>query len=160
MSVLFRNSQTVAKVLPGSVTALAEYVLEEEGASGKEVSVLFVDDVEISRLNARHLGRNGPTDVLAFPMSEGEKADVHPEILGDVVVSAERALDYAAEHGLQINDELSLYLIHGILHLLGYDDVNTTHKAKMRKREKELLRKAAQKGLLIRGIQVQTHRTG
>jgi len=150
MSVLFRNSQKAVNVLPNSVIALAEFVLEEEGASGKEVSLLFVDDTEISELNARHLGRNGPTDVLAFPMSEGEDVKFHPEILGDVVVSAERALDYAKDHGFKVNDELSLYLIHGLLHLLGYDDVDSSAQTKMRHREEELLRKAGQRRLLIR----------
>jgi len=137
-------------VLTSSVTALAEYVLEKQGASEKEVSVVFVDDAEISDLNARHLGRNGPTDVLAFPMSEGEDVKFHPEILGDVVVSAERALDYAKEHGLKVNNELSLYLIHGLLHLLGYDDVNPSDETKMRGREEELLRTAGERGLLIK----------
>jgi len=150
MSVLFRNSQKAMNVLPSSVEALAEFVLQREGASEKEVSVLFVDDTEISELNARHLGRNGPTDVLAFPMSGEEHLNFHQEILGDVVVSVERAISYAKEHELKAENELSLYLIHGLLHLLGYDDVNETAARKMRRREKELLQEAGERGLFIR----------
>lgn len=175
MSVLFRDSQKAVNVLPSSVTALGEFVLQHEGASEKEVSVLFVDDAEISELNVRYLGRNGPTDVLAFPMSGGNaavpaatgKASRPPhrgqdaseiagkmpalhDILGDVVVSAERALSYAREHGLKVEDELSLYLIHGILHLLGYDDTAEPHARKMRRRERELLREASKHGLIAR----------
>jgi len=150
MSALFRNSQKVVEVLPGSVTALAEFVLSQEGASQNELSVLFVDDAQITELNRRYLGRNRPTDVLAFPMGVGENADIHPEVLGDVVVSAERAACYAEECDLKVEDELSLYLIHGILHLLGYDDTTAPAKRKMRKRERELLVEAEEKRLLIK----------
>ena len=150
MSVLFRNSQKTVDLLPSSVTALAEFVLQQEGASEKEVSVLFIDDAEISELNVRHLGRSGPTDVLAFPMGGPGDVNLHPEILGDVAVSAERALAYAEEHGLNVESELSLYVIHGLLHLLGYDDVNGADARTMRRREKELLREAGKQGLMVR----------
>ena len=149
MSVLFRNSQKAVNVLPGSVAALADFVLQEEGASEKEVSLLFVDDAEISELNDRYLAKNGPTDVLAFPMSDAENVSFHTEILGDVVVCAERAVSYAKEHGLKVEDELSLYVIHGMLHLLGYDDTNKADAGKMKRREKELLREASKRGLTI-----------
>ncbi len=149
MSVLFRNSQKVVSVIPDSVVALGELVLEEEGASGKEVSVLFDDDVGISELNERHLGRNGPTDVLAFPMGGVGKMSLHSEMLGDVVVSAERAVSYATERGLAVEDELSLYLVHGILHLLGYDDTDRQSRSKMKRREKELLGKAREREMTI-----------
>jgi probable rRNA maturation factor len=150
VSVLFRNSQKRVTVIPNSVTALAEFVLQEEKAPEKEVSILLTDDAEISKLNARHLGRKGPTDVLAFPMDGGEQVNPRPEILGDVVVSAERAAAYAREHRLDIESELSLYLIHGLLHLLGYDDVSAGDAGKMRRREKELLHEAHERGLMIR----------
>jgi probable rRNA maturation factor len=150
VSVLFRNSQKGVGVLPGSVAALADFVLEREGSPEKEVSVLFVDDSQITELNRRHLGRNGPTDVLAFPMSREGEVDLHPEILGDVVVSAERAISYAREHALDPGEELSLYLIHGILHLLGYDDVDYAEARRMRRREKELLGEASKRDLLVK----------
>lgn len=150
MSVLFRNSQKVVNVLPDSVAALAAFVLEREGASEKEVSIVFVDDAEIRKLNAKYRGRNEPTDVLAFPMSGAGDAVPQREILGDVVVSAERALSYAEEHGLKVEDELSLYSIHGILHLLGYDDTTGADAGKMRRREKELLGEAGERGLTVR----------
>lgn len=149
MSVLFRNSQKAVSLLASSVTALGDFVLQREDASHKEVSVLFTDDAGISELNAKHLGRNGPTDVLAFPMSASGDAPLHPEILGDVAVSTERAVSYAEEHGLKVRDELSLYLIHGLLHLLGYDDVNNDRAKTMRRRESELLREARKRGLII-----------
>jgi probable rRNA maturation factor len=163
MSALFRNSQKALNVLPGDVTALAEFVLAEEGASEKEVSVLFVGDREISDLNAKYLSREGPTDVLAFPMDpddapvvpcSGRSCSAAPgsqaAMLGDVVVSAERALDYAGMHGIDPAEEVSLYLVHGILHLIGYDDVNPSDRRKMKKRERELMEGARRRGLLLR----------
>jgi len=150
VSVLFRNSQKIINVLPDSVAALAAFVLEEEGASEKELSIVFVDDAEIGKLNAKYRGRDEPTDVLAFPMSGEGDATPQREILGDVVVSAERALSYAKEHGLTVEDELSLYSIHGILHLLGYDDTTGADAGKMGRREKELLSEAGERGLTVR----------
>ena len=149
MSVLFKNSQKAVPLLASSVTGLGDFVLQRENASDKEVSILFTDDAGISELNARHLGRNGPTDVLAFPMGAAGEAPFHPEILGDVAVSTERAASYADEHGLRVEDEISLYLIHGLLHLLGYDDLAADQVRRMRRRENELLREARKRGLII-----------
>jgi probable rRNA maturation factor len=149
VSVLFRNSQKAVSLLASNITALGDFVLQREDASDKEVSVLFTDDAGISELNAKHLGRNGPTDVLAFPMSAPGDDTLHPEILGDVAVSTERAVSYAEEHGLKVGAELSLYLIHGLLHLLGYDDLNNDQATTMRRRESELLGEARKLGLII-----------
>jgi probable rRNA maturation factor len=132
------------------VTALADFILRQEGASQREVSILFTDDTGISHLNATHLGRSGPTDVLAFPMNAPGETPLHPEILGDVAVSAERAVLYAKERELDPQRELSLYLIHGLLHLLGYDDMDRNLTRLMRQREKYLLAQAAQHQLLIK----------
>lgn len=150
MSVLFRNSQKAVNVPPGDVTALAEFVLAQENASEKEVSVLLVGDEEMSDLNARYRSRNTPTDVLAFPMHSGKEDGPEMALLGDVVVSAERAVEYAARHRLDLAEELSLYLVHGILHLIGYDDANPRDRKKMRRREKELMEEARREGLLLR----------
>lgn len=150
MSVLFRNSQKAVNVPPGDVTALAEFVLAQQGASEKEVSVVFVGDDEIRGLNAKYRSRNSPTDVLAFPMNAGENDGPEMALLGDVVVSTERAVAYAATHRLDPSEELSLYLVHGILHLTGYEDVNPRDREKMRKREKELIEEARRRGLLLR----------
>lgn len=131
---------------------LAELVLEAEGAPAQlEVSIAFVDDAAIAALNARHLDRQGPTDVLAFPMSEGDFSEVHAELLGDVVISTERAIGYCREHGGDPLEELSLYLVHGLLHLLGYDDVTEPERVRMRERERELLRRAAEADVVLRG---------
>jgi probable rRNA maturation factor len=150
--VLFRNSQKALEVQADSVVRLTEFILQQEGASQKEVSILFTDDSEITRLNAKHLGRDIPTDVLAFPMNDSGAKFPHLEILGDVVVSVERALSSADEHGLRRDEEVTLYLIHGLLHLLGYDDIDPNKSKIMKRREGELLRKARESGLIVRSV--------
>ena len=143
---------------------LAELVLNAEGApAALEVSIAVVDDAAIAALNAQHLNRSEPTDVLAFPMSQEAPAihdealaEAGPNVLGDVVVSAERAIAYCHAHGGDPLEELSLYLVHGLLHLLGYDDVTEPECTRMRERERELLRRAAAAGLVLRGRLVHT----
>ena len=90
-------------------------------AADTELSVLIVDDGDIAELNRRYLGREGPTNVIAFAMGEGRFAELNPQLLGDVVVSRQTALREAAEHGLEPEEHFLRLLIHGILHLKGYD---------------------------------------
>jgi probable rRNA maturation factor len=86
-----------------------------------ELSIVLVDDVRIAELNKTYLGREGPTNVIAFPMQEGDYADISPELLGDVVISTEKTAAEAAETGISYQDRFDFLLIHGILHLMGYD---------------------------------------
>ncbi len=90
-------------------------------AADTELSLLIVDDADIAELNRRYLGRQGPTNVIAFAMGEGQLAELNPHLLGDVVVSRQTALREAAEHGLEPEEHFLRLLIHGILHLKGYD---------------------------------------
>lgn len=105
-----------------------------------EVSIVLVTDKDIKDLNRRYRGVEEATDVLAFPMQEGEFSGLHPHLLGDVVISVERAKEQAGKlkHGFE--EELSLLTIHGILHLLGYDDRIAKDRKKMRVREREILK--------------------
>ncbi len=86
-----------------------------------ELSIVLTDDVRIAELNKAYLDREGPTNVIAFPMKEGDYADVAPDLLGDVVISTDRTAAEAAELGVSYQDRFDFLLIHGILHLLGYD---------------------------------------
>ena len=95
-----------------------------------ELSVVLVDDGEIADLNQRYLGRSGPTNVLAFPMLEGQYSEINPGgILGDVVISVETVIREAEEGGLTPEEMLDFYLIHGILHLVGFDHLGTREEA-------------------------------
>lgn len=91
--------------------------------------MVLVDDAIIGRLNQDYLSRSGPTNVIAFPMGEGEFGQVHPELLGDVVISVETALNEAPETGYSLEEMLDFYLIHGILHLMGYDHEGSAGEA-------------------------------
>jgi probable rRNA maturation factor len=137
---------------------LAEAVLEEEGLSGDaELSVLFVDEPAIAELNSRFLGKDGPTDVLAFPIDEepvesgrspdsggtgpgmpSEPEDV-PVLLGDIVICPAVAFRNAPEHAGNYDDEVALLVVHGLLHLMGMDHQEDDEAEEMEAKERELL---------------------
>lgn len=97
------------------------------------LSIVYVDDAEITKLNERYLKHEGPTDVLAFPYESGE---------GEVMVSAETALREATERKIEAEGELLLYTIHGTLHLMGYDDHSPEEAKQMHAVEKKILTQA------------------
>jgi len=104
----------------------AERALEDLGCRDKELSILFTDDKHMAALNQQYRSKEGPTDVLSFPMTEdldGETVPTffEPVMLGDVVVSVDTALRDAEELGQPFERTVDRLLIHGILHLLGYD---------------------------------------
>jgi probable rRNA maturation factor len=116
------------------------------GSGKPELSIVFVDDVEITRLNRRYLGRNRSTNVISFPMAEGDPVPNSPQVLGDVVLSAETAERQARRTKRNAEDEILFLLIHGILHLLGYDHITTPgERRKMREKERELFALIAKK---------------
>jgi probable rRNA maturation factor len=103
-----------------------------------ELSVLITDDASISELNRRYLGREGPTNVLAFPMNE-QSPSGHPRLLGDVVVSVDTAAKESTRWGEPLEETLFRLLIHGVLHLLGYDHERSPAKARRMEKEQERL---------------------
>ena len=138
---------------------LARDVLKAEGVRGEaELSMLFVDETAMANLNERFLGREGPTDVLAFPVDEdivegGRSPDSGgpgpgfnppsitevPQLLGDVVICPRVAERNAPLHAGTYDDEVALLVVHGILHLLGMDHEEETEAHDMEQRERELL---------------------
>jgi len=106
-----------------------------------ELSVVLVDDQEIRQLNHDYLQRDKPTNVISFSMREGEGGGLHPELLGDVVISTETAARDAADAGVSFESELLFLLLHGILHLLGYDhERGTAEEARlMETKEREMI---------------------
>jgi len=130
---------------------IAQQTLKAEGvAPPYEVSLLFTDSETVQRLNRDYRGVDEATDVLAFsmlPPEEGDSSFVLPPDgvthLGEVIVCYPRAVEQAQEEGHSVDKELALLIIHGILHLLGYDHTQPEEEAKMRAREKELLEQIA-----------------
>ncbi len=124
-------------------------VLDMDGKSKEmyEVSVLYTDDGFIRELNGQYRGEDSATDVLSFPMMSPEEMDIasgFPEVLGDIVISLDTAERQAKERGVSLREEVGLLLIHGCLHLLGYDHDDPGEEAIMwRKQETalDLLRK-------------------
>jgi probable rRNA maturation factor len=95
-----------------------------------ELSILLVDDQQIEKINIEYLNREGPTNVIAFPMREGEFGELTPDLLGDVVISVETAGREADTAGISMEKRFDQLLIHGILHLLGYNHELTREEAK------------------------------
>jgi rRNA maturation RNase YbeY len=91
------------------------------GNPDSELSILIVDDAAMAELNFQYRNRQGPTNVLAFSMRDGEFADIHPELLGDVVISADTAEREADELEVSFDQRFDSLMIHGLLHLFGYD---------------------------------------
>ena len=138
---------------------LARDVLQAEGVRGDaELSMLFVDEKAMADLNQRFTGKDGPTDVLAFPIDEEpveggrspdsggtgpgflppEPSDM-PMLVGDVVICPAVAARNAPEHAGTYDDELALLIVHGILHLMGMDHMDDDEATEMETRERELL---------------------
>lgn len=104
-----------------------------------EVSIVLTDDEGITRLNRQYFNRHRPTNVIAFPMAGGEPALINPQVLGDVVISVETARRQSRAIGGKTEDEVLFLMIHGILHLLGYDHEGSADERRaMEVKEREL----------------------
>jgi len=95
-----------------------------------EISILLVDDLQIAAMNRRFLGREGPTNVIAFPMQEGRLSGLSPNLLGDVVISVDTAHREARAAGLALDERVTQLLVHGMLHLCGYDHEHDAAEAR------------------------------
>ena len=141
MAVLIRNNQSRQKIPPAeSLRKMGQAALSALGSPDGELSVVIVDDSAIAELNAEYLGRTGPTNVIAFPMREGDFAEISPYLLGDVVISADTARREAEAAGMPADDRLIELMVHGILHLFGYDHETDANDAdEMERRAEEVL---------------------
>jgi probable rRNA maturation factor len=118
----------------------AQAILNALDNPDAELSVVIVDDSEIEALNRKYLNRPGPTNVIAFPMREGEFSNLSPLLLGDVVISTETAGREALDSGIPMETRIDQLLVHGILHLFGFDhESNQGDAAKMEAKAAELL---------------------
>jgi probable rRNA maturation factor len=129
------DHQSHLRVDPNALAGLARAVLAGEGIQDASVSIVLVDDATIHDLNRRHLGHDWPTDVITFGLSESGESP----LAGELVVSAEMAATTAREAGADPWPELALYVVHGLLHLCGYDDRTEADASRMRRREAEVL---------------------
>jgi len=159
VEVFGADEQSTHEVNLERMVALAAAALDAEGVKEPaEVSLLFVDGETIATLNERFMHKQGPTDVLSFPIEDefnpsgrfpdsgttGPGMDDEPVeeptlLLGDVVVCPEIAAKNAVDHGVSLDDEIALLVVHGILHLLGWDHQIDAEAERMEAREQHLL---------------------
>lgn len=126
------NRQKDLKLDKGSVRTLVKHTLDHLKASPEEVSIYFVSEKKITQLHDQFFQDPTPTDCISFPLDE--------QHLGEVFVCPATAIAYAKKKKLDPYEETSLYIVHGLLHLLGFDDLEEKARRTMRKKEKSCMR--------------------
>lgn len=146
MKVQVENQQKRIKIDKRKIRFKVTQLLKLTGCANKEISITFVDDEGIQRINKQYLSKDRPTNVISFSLQEGEFGDINPAMLGDVVISVDTAIRDADKGNLSFDEEIFFLIIHGLLHLLGYNHVNTSkaNTLKMKQKERELFRLLAQ----------------
>jgi len=134
VSVSWSGAAGRAALAARAVRAAVQAALAHGGRPGLDLSVVFVDDAEIAALHGRWFDDPTPTDVISFDLGQDE-----PGPAGELYVSVERARAEARARGLPLERELALYLVHGALHLCGYDDRERRERARMRAAEAAVL---------------------
>ena len=129
MDIQIRSHRKIHGLSNRKLKQKLKTVLNALGCRDVELSVYLTDDKEISELNKRYLGRTGPTNVLAFPISGGPPPDPETGMLGDVVISVETAVSESKSMGEALTETISRLLVHGILHLLNYDHERSSDDA-------------------------------
>jgi probable rRNA maturation factor len=135
--ILIENRQKRRQIAVRTLRKKAEKILNVLGYPDSELSVSIVGDRTIRRLNREYLGKDKPTNVISFAMHEGPFADLNPHMLGDVVISADTAGLEAEAGNLSFESRLVFLLLHGILHLAGYDHERSGDAEARRMEEKE-----------------------
>lgn len=147
-TIAIANEQRCLRVNRRRLTQLALSVLAREQVARAEISIAIVDDTRIHAINRKFLNHDCPTDVISFLLEGTEGTDDAAPVVrrgtgktinGEIVISAETALRVAADYDKTPADELALYLVHGLLHLCGYDDLTPKEKRLMHRREAEAL---------------------
>jgi probable rRNA maturation factor len=136
ISVEVANQQSSLGIDPETLRRAIVTVLEGEGVCEALVSLAVVDDATIQPLNRRYLQHDYATDVLSFLLDRDGAS-----LEGEVIVSAETAVRQAVQYGWSANEELLLYVVHGALHLIGYDDADAEQQEEMRDKERKYLTK-------------------
>ena len=134
MKVEIANLQKHYKIKDNKIKQVVKEVLGKKSSSAK-LSFAFVDNNEIKRLNKKYFDTDDVTDVIAFPLDNHKNA-----LNGEIVVSVETAVDTAIKEDVDVEGEIVLYVVHGLLHLLGYSDVNREDAIIMHEKESKILK--------------------
>jgi len=140
MEVLIDNRQSRHKIALKKIKQTVQVILDALDCPDGEISILLVDDPQIEELNQQYLNRQGPTNVIAFAMREGEFADLSPHLLGDVVISMDTAAKEAQIAATSMERRFNELLVHGVLHLMGFDHETSEEDAQdMEGKSREIL---------------------
>ncbi|MEM8727820.1 MAG: rRNA maturation RNase YbeY [Chlamydiota bacterium] len=139
MSIHTINSQRALNIDPEGVERLVRSFLNWKNVGYDEVVIHLIDKGAISRLHKEYLKDPTPTDCLSFPIDLPDEPSDGYSVLGEVFVCPEVAIDYVHENGGNVYRETTLYIIHGLLHLLGYDDRDDKSRSTMRAQEKSAM---------------------
>ena len=134
MKVEIANLQKHYKIKDNKIKQVVKEVLGKKSSSAK-LSFAFVDNNEIKRLNKKYFDSDDVTDVIAFPLDNHKNA-----LNGEIVISVETAVDTAVKENVDVEGEIVLYVVHGLLHLLGYSDVNREDAIIMHEKESKILK--------------------
>jgi len=149
VTVVAADEQAAVTLDADRWATLAHDVLVAEGRTG-ELTLTFVDTDEIAELNREHMGAEGPTDVLSFPLDADPTSAAAtpgvPVLLGDVVICPAVAAAAAPEHAGTLDDELALLVVHGVLHVLGHDHALPEETTRMRAAELDHLKRLHWRG--------------
>lgn len=130
-----QSSPSIERIVKDAIVKVGELY----GLETAEVSITLTDNVYIHELNMKYRNIDRPTDVLSFALNEGEEPEIVDgpvvNMLGDIIISVERATEQAAEYGHSIEREIAFLTVHGMLHLLGYDHMEEADRVEMRKEE-------------------------
>jgi len=136
-----QSSSSIERIVKEAIVKVGELY----GLETAEVSITLTDNVYIHELNMKYRNIDRPTDVLSFALNEGEEPEIVDgpvvNMLGDIIISVERATEQAAEYGHSIEREIAFLTVHGMLHLLGYDHMEEVDRVEMRKEEDYVMEK-------------------
>lgn len=152
MLILLNNRQKKQRFKSRQLKKVAERILSALGCpDSTELSVSIVGDRSIRIINREYLAKDRPTNVISFSLQEGDCGGINPDTLGDVIISADTAAREAEEGGMEFFERLSFLLMHGILHLCGYDHERSgeAEAHKMQQKEQQLFKILKKEGLLL-----------
>lgn len=147
MNITVINEQDALTICPRQVEQIVQQVLKYENCSCDEVAIHFVNEQIICQLHLQYFDDASLTDCITFPIDEEE--DGCYRLLGEVFICPYTAILYAQKHQKDPYLETTLYLIHGLLHLLGYDDIDPVERKKMRQAERNNMRNLIKLGLKL-----------
>lgn len=149
MNINIIDMQADLSISAPKVSKIVSQVILAEGHQCDEVTIHFVDKKTICKLHGDFFGDPSPTDCISFPMDLKEEGG--SKVLGEVFVCPYTAIEYAKAHETNPYEETTLYIVHGLLHLMGYDDIATNDRKKMRKAEERCLKLLRNKNIALKG---------